>query len=713
MKRRTNRGWGLLLILCALALWGVPVAAVQTREFVASSSEELLLGEATGVGVTPGGALIVAPSFERIFFGEAAYVWSLLADGRGGVFAATGSDGRLYEISAQGDVTVAAETFEYELFALTVGRGDALYFSGAPNGTVTRRTPDGLTETVIDLPEGLVWSLLAAPGGEVYAATGDQGEIYLLADDGTTIAVGRVPDAHAVCLAWQADRLLCGTDGRGLLVAFDPHSGESQVLYDTGQEEVVALLPREDGSLLFAANGKREKGSSAANSSETIPPGTMMLARIEVGAGQACQACLYERLPSGLVRRVWRCPEEDILDLAVAPDGTVLASTGSGGVLYALDAQWNATRLLKLEEDQLLALAVDGSRVFVGTGNGGAVYRLDWETPREGTYTSRVWDAGQTVRWGMPDWIATGRGTVSFETRSGHLGTPDETWSHWAQLGDGRIVSPTARFLQWRVIMQTDASDGLAIRAIRVAYRGPNRPPVVASVSVSSLAADLQAAGSSSSVRQTLSGGVEVEYSFSDNSAEGEMPRTGVWARTLRSVTWEAADLDRDALRYDIYLHPLSETDFILLERDAEEQAFTWDAAAWPDGWYEVKIVARDERGNSPGEALRGERISAPFRIDNRPPELEDLQLVRDAGGLMLTGWARDVGGRLAALEISVDGEPWHLIHPLDGILDGAREELRSRVPARADGRGPAVVAVRVADEVGHVAVARLAVTPD
>ena len=136
MSLRANPGW-LFLVLAGLA--GLQsAAAVGTREFVASDAEDLLLGEASGIGVTPAGALIVAPAAERDLFGEAAYVWSLWPDGEGGVYAATGSDGRLYRIAAQGDVTIAAETFEYELFALARGAREDLYFAGAPNGTVTR-----------------------------------------------------------------------------------------------------------------------------------------------------------------------------------------------------------------------------------------------------------------------------------------------------------------------------------------------------------------------------------------------------------------------------------------------------------------------------------------------------------------------------------------------------------------------------------------------
>ena len=144
--------------------------------------------------------------------------------------------------------------------------------------------------------------------------------------------------------------------------------------------------------------------------------------------------------------------------------------------------------------------------------------------------------------------------------------------------------------------MQTAADGGLVVRSVRVPYRGPNRAPVVSGVSVSALTADLQGGGGSSSYRQSLAAGVAVEYSFSENGGEREPSRIGVWARTLRSASWEAADADRDPLRFALYLRPLEEERFVLLEEKLEEAAFGWDGAAWPDGWYEVKDEPNQEQ---------------------------------------------------------------------------------------------------------------------
>ncbi len=699
----------LLLFLLALSI-GAPAGAARSREFCVSSVDGILKGELDGIAARPEGAILPAPASKQVLSGEVAYVWSLLPDGKGGVYAATGSEGHVYHIHGDGSCETLAKTFEYELFALTRAMDGNLYVSGAPNGTVTRILADGSTETVIDLPEGLVWDLLASPKGDLFVAAGESGEIYRIRSNGETEPIGRVPDMHVVCLSWWEGRILCGTDGRGILAALDPRTGELEVLFDTSQEEVVAILPLGSERVIFAANGS----SNTPEGSET--GSSFMLPPIAIHAnGVSGQSTIYELGPEGLIRPVWKCPDLDILCLALAPDGTILAGTGDNGVLYSLDAHWNATRLVDFDEDQLLSVASDGQRVFVGTGNGGAVYQLDWEARREGIYTSRVWDAGLVSTWGTPHWIASGKGDVVMETRCGRLREPGESWSEWQALQGGRVASPPGRFLQWRMQLKADQRGDLRIRTIRVPYRGPNRSPQVSKVRVSPKAPELVSAAGTrpTAVRQKLRGGIQVEYTLGEagNSGNGASPeRTGLWSRSLRTAVWEGKDPDGDQLRYDLFLRLLEDEEFLPLKLDIEEQAFTWDAAAWPEGWYELRVVARDEESNPPGEGLEAERLSGPFEIDNTPPRLRDLRLEIEDGDLILSGKAVDEISRIRSLEFSLNGEGWRMALPIDGMLDSRSESFRIVVPRLEDGRYPAVLGARVSDEVGHLATARLRV---
>ncbi len=699
---------------CAVgALIGTAEAA-RVREFRVTDAESVLKGKLEGVAVGPEGSLTPSPRREVLFSNEVAFVWALVSDGEGGVFASTGSEGALYRIRRDGSSAKVTQTLEYELFSLARGERGALFVSGAPNATISRVDATGATTTVVDLPEGLVWDLLVSPRGALFAATGESGEVYRITPEGHAQRVGRVPDAHVVTLLWWRDRLLCGTDGRGLLATMDPENGAVEILFDTGQEEVAAILPLEDGRLLFAANGKRPALPADTGPGLSLPP-------IEVRAGGGRPSPgprLYERAASGLVRPVWESTEEDILSLALAPDGEILVGTGSQGILYSLNARWDVRRLLDCEDAQILSLVTDGQLVYAGTGNNGSVVRLDYRAAREGTYTSESLDAGFVAAWGAPDWIARGGGSVTMETRVGQISEPGELWTDWASLQNGRIASPPGRFLQWRVALRSAADELLTLRAVRIPYLGPNRAPEISEVSVATAWAEFQASAGgqrAGSVRQSLPGGVQVEYSFEGAPAGTGEPqsRTGLWARSLRSATWKAIDPDLDGLEFDLYLRAVGEEEALPLKEDLTDTVYTWDSAAWPEGWYELKIVASDANGNAPGSGLSAERWSEPFQIDNTPPQLIDLAIGREEGRVVVTGRAQDGLSRIAAIEYSVNGEGWRPAMPEDGILDSRSESLRIAVPDLSDGRRPSVVGVRIADEIGHVASGRLRVPPE
>jgi hypothetical protein len=712
MVQANRVGLGALLGIAWAVGAGVGTAeAARVREFRASGLESILKGKLEGVAVTPEGALSPSPQRQVVFTGEVAFVWALIPDGEGGVYASTGSEGGLYRIRRDGSSARVAQTLEYELFSLARGDRGGLYVSGAPNGTITRVDAAGATTTVVDLPEGLVWDLLVSPKGVLFASTGESGEVYRITPQGQTERVGLVPDVHVVTLAWWQDRLLCGTDSRGLLATMDPQDGSVEILFDTDQEEVVAVLPLADGRVLFAANGRRAVPTSDSDGGLVLPP--IEVRAVGAGVRPGGGPRLYERTAAGLVRTVWECPEEDILSLALAPDGEILVGTGSEGVIYSLNARWDARRILDLEESQVLSLLADGQVVYAGTGNNGTVVRLDYGGPREGTYTSEVLDAGFVAQWGSPDWVSSGGGSMTMETRVGQIAEPGDLWSDWVGLRDSRIASPAGRFLQWRVSLRGTPSEALVLRDMRIPYRGPNRAPEITDVAVATAWADFQSAANGSragSVRQSLPGGIQVEYTFEPGppGSPASLPRVGLWARTLRSATWKAVDPDLDELEFDLYLRVVGEDDAWPLKEDLEDTVYTWDSSAWPEGSYELKIVGRDEGDNPPGEGLTAERWSDAFQIDNTPPTLIDLAIGLQDGRPVVTGRAQDALSRIAAIEYSLNGEGWRPATPEDGILDSRAESFRIPVPDLPDGTRPSVIGIRVADEVGHVASGRL-----
>jgi hypothetical protein len=88
--------------------------------------------------------------------------------------------------------------------------------------------------------------------------------------------------------------------------------------------------------------------------------------------------------------------------------------------------------------------------------------QADWvrvlNYPASGTFTSAVFDATRQATWGTVSWAAQlpPGTTIIVETRSGNTATPDASWSAWAAATNGSTVaSPSARFLQYRVRLET------------------------------------------------------------------------------------------------------------------------------------------------------------------------------------------------------------------------------------------------------------------
>jgi hypothetical protein len=84
--------------------------------------------------------------------------------------------------------------------------------------------------------------------------------------------------------------------------------------------------------------------------------------------------------------------------------------------------------------------------------------QVDWMRQVGGVYTSKVFDATQTVSWKTVNWTANVPAGTSLvvQIRSGNTATPDGTWSAWAAATSGGAVpSPSSRYLQYRVVLVT------------------------------------------------------------------------------------------------------------------------------------------------------------------------------------------------------------------------------------------------------------------
>jgi hypothetical protein len=691
-----------------LTLWIHPAEAARTRSFATDSYEAFRKGELVGIGIGDDGRAFLGPEAMEAADPSARTLWVLVPDGNGGVVYATGNSGLVgvRGPGREGEATVLATLFDSEVFALCPdGRGN--YFAaGAPVSTITRIRPGSEPHTLFDAPEGVVFALLAGTDGSVYAGTGDRGRLYRVSPDGEGKVIYEAPDFSIRSLAWASNgRIWAGTDPRGLVLQIDPQDGHVRVWFDAAEDEIVGLVPTADGGLLFAANP-----GAAGGESDDPPAGTRSGEGGKEGrsAGPpALRPALYKMTGDGSVRKVWSCPEELIHALTAGPDGAVWIATSEEAGLYLVTPEGRETLTWRPKESQLLSLCVQGDVLWAGTGGPGRLYRVSSVAGEEGIYTSSPIDAGDQARWGVLRATTVGGSDgIAFETRSGYTDAPDETWSAWSaprESGPDRMVtSPPGRYLQWRATFRRPGAERARLERVEIASTTANASPRITSLRLSPDEAVFLNADQGRGFTQQLPSGVQIDYSLPGGggvsvSAEEVPP----WIRRLRSLVWDAQDVDGDELEFTLEMRNLGEERWHLLAADLRDRAWTLDQGQLPDGDYEIRLTASDAPANEQSSVLRDARTTPPFRVDTVPPTLDEVRVEADAEGFSIRGVARDAGSPLRRIEASLDGEEFRWLAPDDGLMDGREERFAGRILRSRRAVGEWIV-IRAQDAAGN-----------
>ena len=150
-----------------------------------------------------------------------------------------------------------------------------------------------------------------------------------------------------------------------------------------------------------------------------------------------------------------------------------------------------------------------------------------------------------------------------------------------------------------------------------------------------------------------------------------------------------------------------------MLKDNLDQKFYSWDTAALPDGAYYLKIVATDAQSNPPAVAIKTERESERFEVDNTPPTIENLR-VGDASGKTSGAHpasfvARDNSSAIERAQYSLDGGDWILLAPSSGISDALVEEFHFGLTALPPGEH--TIAVRAFDHFENVGSAKTTFT--
>jgi hypothetical protein len=743
------KAFGTLFVVATL-----PALAVDTAFWQIGTFEEFLQGTLRDVSLSKEGELTLAPETRAVFNPEEALALSLATDGRHNVYVGTGHQGKVFRVDASQQGSLLFTAREPDIFALVASPDGTLYVGSSPEGKIYRISPDGKSNVFYEPQAKYIWALALDAKGNLYAATGDQGKILKIDPSGKGEVFFDSTQTHIMCLAFERDgNLLAGSVPNGLVYRITPQ-GKAFVLYQANLPEIHELATDAHGQIYAAALG----GAGAKGTADIFPsPGpapTMAVPTVTVtvtaGAEDAAKqpkegqapapetpptssfnrpapqaapyptpqipqgrGSLIQIRPDSTVETIWSSNNESIFGLAINGDH-ILFSTDSNGRIFDLvpsrDGQ-KLTLLTQTREALATRLLLAGPDLYIATSNIAKLFRLSTARQLTGSYESPVKDTKLVSNWGVLAWRAEvpPDANLEFYTRSGNSERPDQTWSDWAgpyRKAEGSpILSPPARYLQWKAVFRASGAAGPSLNDVTVAYLNQNLPPQVRSLNVSTSGERTSPTGAPSASGPSA-GAIGTPAGPAPAFSGGQL--AGGTAKLPTTLSWQADDPNGDQLVYAIYLRAADEQEWHLLKDRLRQTNYTIEPNTLPDGKYVARVVASDEESNPAKTARKGELVSAPFWVDGTPPRVRALKQEVGEGKLEVQFEAQDETSPLRSAETATDGGDWHEIYSDDGIVDSRRETFTVKVDQLQSGEH--IVTLRAFDTAGNAGVGKATV---
>ncbi len=698
MKRKP-----IIFNLAACLGLALGVGAVQTRQDVQLGFDTFVKGDFEGLSLDSRGVLSPAPEAQLVAEVEGPVIWNAIPDPEGGFFLGTGNSGIILQVGPGGEVSEVFDPEEILSRALAVGPEGNLYVGTSPNGRVYRLRPDGSggwenPEIYFDPPETYIWDLIFNEAGDLFVATGQSARIYRLpsgfrfGEDEPDLYF-RSTETHFSTLELDAaGHLLAGSGPNGIIFRITgPEEGFA--LYQAEVPEIRSLLPMPDGTLYVAtfdaaggsrrsrapepskAEEKSEEENSNGGGSDKAEPWV-------VSAFSSAGSEILRIDPDGFVEVFWELPNIQIYDMVSDGEGGLMIGTGQFGRVFRARSRtdWRLVEELPTGGD-VSAMLSDGNAIYAFSSNPARVYRMDPGSAGGGSFTSTVLDANQVVSWGRLDAREAGGGSLSgnlsVETRSGNTARPDSTWSAFAALqSGGKITSPTARYLQYRVQWPEKAGEDQTLRAVRAFYRMQNRAPYIRRINVVPMGLKLVTGNNPrrNYDLKNLTESPDLRKFVRTPDARQQL----VTEREEGALTagWDAIDPNGDRLRFRVELKGPDGTGWITLSDDQEDPIYLLNLSGLGEGYYELRVTATDAPDNRPERARSFSRVSNPFLVDLTPPEITMETLKAPPGSARLRFEVSDRAGVIALAGYRLNGGDLVRVLPDDELHDDSRESF-------------------------------------
>ncbi|MBN1461137.1 MAG: hypothetical protein JXA57_16540, partial [Armatimonadetes bacterium] len=558
-------------------------------------------------------------------------VWSLAVQD-GAVYVGTGSEGKIFRVSGDGEVSEFFSTGEVGVHALAFSPEGDLYAGTSPRGRLFRISPEGNGKVVFDSESEYIWAIELDGEGTVYAGAGSPGRVYKITAQGEGAVLADLPIANVLSLArTDIGVVFAGTADTGVIYRIEPD----------GRVSTRAQMPGTSvDALALNTEGELYASSSPDSAVYLIPRDGEPEPYLETG-------------------------QQMIFGLVLPKNGPLMVATAGRGLVIKAGADGKPELVYRPEKSRFAtAIAEEDGAVYVAHSGPCVLRRFGPDRVSAGVIESEVLDAERPAHWGRVRWEADLPEDTSIvvETRSGDSPTPGKYWTPWVETNEDVIMSPPARYLQYRLHLNGGEGDTVpVVRQISVSRRPQNRAPDIA----------LRSPGGG----QRLSGKAELK--------------------------WQGRDPDQDTLVYEIHMSPDLGATWEAVEEGTDEQKYELDTTERDDGRYLLKVTATD-RQSAPSDPESAD-ATAVIWIDNATPSLllfRNSLSVDEERRAHVAGMASDELSPIRSIEYRLGDEDWRTL-PLTGV-----ESMLSEVSLVTEPLDPGshTIVVRAFDAAGNMA---------
>lgn len=706
----------VMTILAAQALHGVVPQKWEIR-----SKDEFLKGKLDGISVSYEGVLSLSPKEEKIDAPVEEFYLSYLLTPQGEIFLGTGHAGKIYKIGKSGTPELYFQVPEMDIYCLTQDRRGNLYAGTSPNGKIYKITGKGKGSPFFNPREKYIWDLFFPERGVLLAAVGENGGIYEINTEGEGRPVLSAEENHVLCIEKDMNQdIIAGTGGRGRVYRISKGKRPS-ILFESSYEEIRSLALDKEGNVYVAAGGKiisqkKEIGlpitvKAETDVSITVTPTSVLSGEMQLSS-QKQPGALYKVNSQGMVKRIWQSSDELIYSLSWnGTEDKLLFGTGDKGRVYSVDQNEKISLLIQKNSAQVYSLLLFDQKIYMLSNNPSSLNILHPEQVLAGEYLSQVIDTRTVSSWGRMEWeleVPPGC-NLQFQTRSGNSNRPNVTWSDWSppyQNKEGeQILSPKARYLQFRVIFKTQSGKvSPLLRKISLYYLQTNLAPEITKLTL--LPANVVYL--KPPVQKEVIWGVDTHISEKNEDQEKSealiIPKKAE-RKGFQTAIWEANDENGDSLNYSISIRKEDENKWRILKENWNEPIYAFDTLSLPDGVYLLKVVASDSPSNPSGMEFTAEKVALPLVIDNSFPIIKNFKVNRERNKLVVTFVAEDLMSSIQEVKYLIRPNEWKSVFSQDGICDSKQENFRISItlPPQFDN----LITVKVQDSHGNIGVHR------